>query len=54
MGKSTRPADGWAHLLDKIIQPGGPLGRAALLVLACTPLAVAIAVVITGVIVLSR
>ncbi|MDQ2790701.1 MAG: hypothetical protein DLM60_15015 [Pseudonocardiales bacterium] len=61
MGDPTRHGDCWAHLLEKIIefvekiiQPGGPLGRFVVLLLACTPVAGATALVIAGVIVLSR
>lgn len=63
MVKRTRPDDGWAQVLGKIvelvkwiIQPSGPLARAALLILACTlvVVAAAVAVVFVALILLSR
>lgn len=60
MAKSTRHGEGgWPHLferiielIEKIIQPGGPLGRTVVLILALTPAAVAVAAIITAAIVL--
>lgn len=46
MTKRTHPSTNWCHLVEKIIQPGGPLGRAVLLILASTPGAVTIAVIL--------
>lgn len=46
MQKHTRLSTSWCHLVEKIIQPGGPLGRVVILILASTPGTVSIAVIV--------